>query len=105
MRGLNARRQNGGGETNRETISKSKKIGNFDNDAGYKGPNMLTMTIKVIFEEDDVREALEILKYETDAGMIHVSWKQHQKVDSSPRYLFYNVHRDTCIGGRMLVIE
>ena len=101
----NARRERGDGQS---ASSKSKKqsmvFGEYDDDAGYDGPNMLTAHIRVKTTED-IKEVIHCLEYEDGAGLMSITRKPHQETDSSAKMKFFNVPRDTDIGGLAVAFQ
>ena len=65
---------------------------------------MLTAHIRVKTTED-IKEAIHFLEYEDGARLMTITWKPYQETDSSAKMKFFNVPRDTDIGGLAVAFQ
>ena len=101
----NARKERGEGKSaTAESKQQTTAFGEFNDDAGYSGPNMLSTYVRVMTDEN-VIDALQCLEYEDGADAMTIMWKPHQDTDSSTKMKLFNVPRDTDIGGLALAID
>ena len=100
-----AQRTNGSVQSwNNNTKKKAFTFGEYDDDAGYEGPNILNAFIRVITDVN-LKEALVCLEYAEDAGMISITWKLHQEADSGAKLKSSNMPCNKEIGDIALALQ
>ena len=101
----NAQKGRGEGKSGTaESKQQTMTFGEFNDDAGYVGPNMLSTYVRVLTDEN-VTDALQCLEYEDGADSMIIMLKPHQGTDSSTKMKLFNVHRDTDVGGLALALD